>query len=218
VTLRNSQTALVAALAALALLIAGAGVFTLVLPQRSKANELKSQLASAESALVAARVSSTSAAAVDATDLFRLTEAMPDRDQMPGILIGLSRIATESSVTLTAVRPAPRIQLTGYSALPIVIVAQGRYAGVTAFLRKLRMEVQTSHNRLSVTGRLFVANQIQLVTTDGRTVSATINLDAFEYVAAPPVSATAGVNAATGGSTASTQSTSTTTSTTATAH
>jgi hypothetical protein len=212
VTLRNSQTALIAALVGVAVLIAAAGTFALVLPQRSKANDVKSQLAAEQAALIAARVSVASPTKVEATDLFRLTEAMPDRDRIPGILIGLSRLAKQSSVTVKSFRPSPRIQLNGYSALPIAVVVHGQYAGVTAFLRNLRKAVQTPHGTLDVTGRLFIANQLQLTSTDGRTVDATLNLDAFDYVAAPPVSATAGP--ATGATTASSTTTTTATTTT----
>jgi len=153
VTLKNPQTVLVAALGALALLIAGAGIFVVVLPQRNQASSLNQQLVAAQAALVAARVplAQHAAAGPGATDIFRLMEAMPDNDEMPGILYDLSGLAKASSVSLMSVKPSPRVPLAaGYSAIPIVVMVDGSYAGVTKFLHLMRNNVQEPSGRLAV--------------------------------------------------------------------
>ena len=54
-------------------------------------------------------------------------------------------------------------------------------------------------------GRLFDVNQIALTSADGRTVSAALNLDAFDYVPTAPVLPATGAGSTptptTGGST-----------------
>jgi Tfp pilus assembly protein PilO len=190
VTLRDSQTAIVAALAAVALMIAAAGAFVVVLPQHSKASHLDSQIAAAQASLVAPiPVVPVAAAKVEATDLFRLREAMPDTDSMPGILMALSRIAEESPVTILSIKPGARVTLSGYWALPVVLTVDGNYDGITSFLAQLRRAVQAPNGDLAVTGRLFIPNQVQLQSGDGNSVTATVSLDAFVY-GAPIVTAT----------------------------
>ena len=66
----------------------------------------------------------------------------------------------------------------------------GKFSAITAFTRRLRDAVQTPGGRLVVNGRLFDVNQVAMTSPDGRTVSATLNLDAFDYVPAPVVPAT----------------------------
>jgi hypothetical protein len=220
VTLKTPQT-LVAVLAVLALVIAGVGMFAVILPQRSQVGTLNQQLAAAEATLVAAHAPPTSHPAVGqgATDLFRLMEAMPNNDEMPGILLDLSALAKASSVTITSVRPSPRIPLlAGYSAIPIVVDVNGTYAAVTKLLHLMRGDVQDTKGRLAVDGRLLITNEIQLTSPDGRTVQAILNLDAFDYGALPSATATAGAPAGAGStttaattSTASTSTASTTT-------
>jgi hypothetical protein len=209
---RDSKLVLVAALGAAALVIAAAGVFLLVLPQRTKASHLTTEIASAQSTLADAQRPAADAPVIQATDLFRLREAMPDDYEMAGILIDLGEIAKASSVTVASIHPGAQIVLSGYWALPMVVTVDGKFAGVTAFLARIRKGVQTPHGRLVVNGRLIVANQVQLVSSDGRSVVATLNLDAFQY-GAPLVTATtapAGTTT-TGGTTSTTTTTATTT-------
>jgi hypothetical protein len=215
---RDSKLVLVAALGAAALVIAAAGVFLLVLPQRTKATHLNSEIATAQSTLADAHRPAADVPVVQATDLFRLREAMPDDYEMPGILIDLGKIAKASSVTVASIHPGTEVALSGYWALPIVLTVNGKFAGVTSFLARLRQGVQTPHGRLVVNGRLLVANQVQLVSSDGRSVVATLNLDAFQY-GAPLVTTTTTTpgTTTTGGTTSTTTTTTAATTTTTTA-
>jgi len=213
VTLRTPQTLLVAALVTLAMLIAAGGYLAVVVPQTTKANDLASQLASAQAKLIRSPVPHKTGNATQATDLFRLTEAMPNSDDMPGILLDLSRLAQASSVTIASVQPSPLVALTqGYSALPIAVVVNGKYDAVSAFLGRMRQAVQIRGSRLEVDGRFFVVNQMALTTTDGKTVDATLNLDAFVYGAAPATSSTAGTPGTSSTTTTTTATTTTTSS------
>lgn len=192
-TLKQPQLVLTAALALLALAIAGGGLLAVVLPQRNQAGSLDQSLASAEAELAMAqtRAPSPLAAGSNAVDVFRLMEAMPDEVEMPLVMLDLSALAQESRVSLQSVKPSAPVALAaGYTAVPISVDITGTYATVTAFLRDVREAVQDPPKGLSVSGRLLVTNEVQLMSPDGRTVDATLNLDAFQY-GAPP-SATAG--------------------------
>src|SRR5438093_7181593 len=173
------------------LLLGLIGYLALVAPQKSAGGRLDSELQAVQTQIVAAQSAAHAKPAktnpAQATDLFRLTKAMPDSDDMPGILRHLSRIARTSSVTLESVSPTVRIPLTqGYGALPLSIIVKGRFGEVSTFLRQLREQVSVGKNgRLRVDGRLFVANQLQ-ITSDGRVLTATLKLDAFVYGVAPP--------------------------------
>jgi hypothetical protein len=185
---QTSPGVIAAALAGVAVLILAAGAFLVVLPQRSHLQRINSSVATEKAQLTedrAARRTPSSPVVVDAADLFRLSEAMPSTDRMPEILVDLSTLARQSRVTLTSVRPSADVPLTGYSAIPIAIAVNGKYANVTTFTRRIRDAVQMPHGKLFVDGRLFVVNQIQLSSSDGRTVAANINLDAFDYVPTP---------------------------------
>ena len=190
--LRSSKTLTIIGLGAAGALILIAGLALVVLPQRSHAHRLDVATAAAQEQLVAARAAAAHpapAVKVHASDLFRLSEAMPDSDRMPGIVDTLSSLAAASSVSLVSIRPSTPVSLTGYKALPLVAIVTGKFGAVTAFTRRLRDAVQTPGGRLAVNGRLFDVNQIVMTSADGRTVSATLNLDAFDYVPAPVVPA-----------------------------
>lgn len=189
------------------LLLGLLGYVALVAPQKSRAHSLDVQLTVAQIALVAAHQEPSKPAPVRASDIFRLTKAMPDSNDMPGILRHLSRLARASAVSLDTVRPSPQIPLTqGYAALPVAVSVSGKFAAVSKFLELLRRQAAVTKGRLLVDGRLFVANQIALTSTDGTSVSATLNLDAFVYGGAPP-SAPAGPPGAAGTTTTGTTTT-----------
>jgi hypothetical protein len=189
----------------LGLLVGLVGYLALVAPQKSEAKRLDSQSQALESQLVTARRPAPKPMSARAADLFRLTKAMPDANDMPGILLDLSRLARASSVTIESVKPSVQVPLTqGYAALPLSVVLSGKFADVSNFLQLLRRQVQIGgKGRLQVDGRLLVANQVQLASTDGRLLSATLSLDAFVYGVAPPPSSstTTTTTSATTGST-----------------
>jgi Tfp pilus assembly protein PilO len=183
------------------------GNFALVAPQKSKAQQLDAQVQAAQAQLAASRqpaktqkpakapkpVKAPTPQSVQAADLFRLTKAMPDSNDMPGVLINLSILAASSSVDLQSVTPSAIVALSqGYGALPLAVVIQGKFEHVADFLRRLRQQaVIGKKGKLVVNGRLFLANEVAMTSTDGVTVSATLNLDAFVYGAGLPAPAPA---------------------------
>jgi Tfp pilus assembly protein PilO len=176
-------------------LVLGLGSYLiLVAPQKSKAVALSHAVDAAQSSLYVlqhhphAHVQKPKPPPVEATDLFRLTKAMPDSQDVPGILLSVMRLAKASSLELQSVQPgvAGTQTPTGYTTLPVVVTLHGKFADVASFLQRLRESVVVSHNHLKVTNRLFVPSQISLSTADGLTVDATVSLDAFVYGTPPP--------------------------------
>jgi Pilus assembly protein, PilO len=170
------------------------GYVALVAPQKAEAKKLDAQLQEAHAQLVAAkRVPKVKGASVGAADLFRLNKAMPGSDDMAGILIQLSQLTKASDVKLVGLRPSPDVALVeGYSVLPIQLNVTGRYANITNFLHRLRSLVTVRHGRLDAKGRLFIANNLDISAADGRSVAATVTMNAFVYGGAAALSATAG--------------------------
>jgi Tfp pilus assembly protein PilO len=175
------------------LLIGVAGYFALVAPQKATSHRLDAEIQAAEARPVpGGQVHSPKQPLVHAADLFRLTKAMPDSDDIAGVLDGLSRLTQASSTTIQSVQPSPVVPLTGgYGALPLNVVVAGRFADIAGFLEHLRQQVTLGKSgALHVDGRLLVVNNVQLATTDGSSVTATLSLDAFVYGVAPPPTTT----------------------------
>ncbi len=177
------------------LLIGLLGYMALVAPQKSKASSLASQIAAARAEAAAAAKASAKPARpvpVRAADILRLTRAMPDAADVPGVIRDLTRIANATSVTLQSVKPGQPVPLPqGYGALPLGVSIVGTFSHVSAFLRELRREVSVSaKDGVHAEGRLFVTDQVGLTSGNGKTVTATLGLNAFIYGLAPPPAAT----------------------------
>ena len=168
-------------------------VMTLVAPQKATSHRLDAEIQAAEARPVPGRPAPASKQPpVHAADIFRLTKAMPDSNDVPGVLDDLSQLAQASSTTLQSVSPSTVSPLTGgYGALPLNVVVAGPFPAVSRFLQRLRQQVALGKNgALQVDGRLLVVNNVQLATTDGSSVTATLSLDAFVYGVAPPPATT----------------------------
>lgn len=181
-----------------AVLIAGAGYFVVVAPQRAQTSKLAAEITNAQELLTVDEGPRATPVPFDASDLYRFAVAMPGTDDDTGILLDLVRVAGASSVNVTSVRVATRVPLAlGYFALPLVVVINGKYAGITAFLARLRHDVSFDANHVKARGRLFVANEVTLANGNGTgggvggaPLMATLDLDAFVYAAPAPVAPT----------------------------
>ena len=187
----DSRKAIIFGLPIFGLLLGIVGYFALVSPQKARAHTASGQLASLEAQLVAEQKTPPKHASAQAVDLFRLVKAMPDTNDMPGILRNLDRVARASHVAIQTVTPGAQVALpTGYGALPLTVAMEGTFTNISTFLSKLREQVRLGEKSLYVTGRLLVPNQVQMTSKDGKSVIATLSLDAFVYGVAPPAPAT----------------------------
>jgi hypothetical protein len=187
-SLSKEKVALIA-VPALGLILGLLGYLVLVSPQKSKAAHLATQLDAARTQVVTAKARPKPVVpSAHAADIFRLTKAMPDSSDFSGVLLELARVARESSVSLQSVKPSPAVPMTqGYGALPLDVTVDGTFGHVSGFLQRLRQAVSIDRRgRLHVTGRLIVADQVGLTSSDGRTVQATLSMNAFVYGLTPP--------------------------------
>jgi hypothetical protein len=181
------------------LLIAAVGWFLLVSPQRSRASGLDEQIASVEQQISAARAAEMQAAdakPIRSADLFRLTKAMPSDNDIPGVLLELSRIASETGIVFEQIVPQATLASGEMRAQPIDLTFEGNFYSLSDFLYRVRNLVSVQHGRLIANGRLFSVEKLQFSEAPSGfpTIRAQLTLTAFLYgsgpTAAPPVAST----------------------------
>ena len=105
--LRSRNGMIVAGAGGVVLLLAAAW-FLAISPQSSKATKLDSEI-SAEKAKIAERQAELARPSaqvnVRASDLYRLTKAMPDQIDMAGIILALNRLAKVHHLSLDGIQP-----------------------------------------------------------------------------------------------------------------
>lgn len=159
----RQQLLAVIVLVVLGVVVGVAGLLLAVLPQRSHVKSLDSQIAAAQAKLVTLEREHHRGPVIRAAQLFQLARAMPDSADVPGVIVGLSRAAQASKVSLLSVAPsAAVVQPDGSSALPVNVSIVGSWSGVASFLHALRSNVRVHGGHLSVAGRLFTVDSIQL--------------------------------------------------------
>jgi Tfp pilus assembly protein PilO len=205
----SRQQMLAVGLAVFGLVLGLGSYMILVAPQKSKAAALSGAVLAAQSSLYVLQhqprshhLQKPKPPVVEAADLFRLTKAMPDSPDVPGILLSLMRLAKASSLDLISLQPptgaTPAQSPTGYTAVPVTVTVHGKFTDIANFLQQLRDSVVVTHDHLKVTNRLYVPTLISLSVLDSKTLTASIGLSAFIYgTPHPPVVATAGTTATT---------------------
>ena len=173
---------------AVGLLVAVAGWMLLVSPAKSKASKLETQVQStqAEIATRRAAIASKPKIRVDvrSSDLYRLTKAVPDRTDMPGVVLQLSRISKSTGVRFDSITPSQPIIGQGYNVQPLTVVVVGRFGNVNDFLHRLRKLVTVRKQHLDARGRLFSIDGVTVGEDDKLhypNVEASIVLNSFVY-------------------------------------
>jgi Tfp pilus assembly protein PilO len=159
------------------------GWFAVVSPQRSKAAEVQGKIDESNSALALAKAlnngGQNKATAKEARALVR---AMPDDARMSQILRQLSWAAKSTRVRVNSVTPSASAPLTGYEAIPMTLVVEGRYLGITNFLGLLRTQVRAAGEQVHAKGRLYSVDNIQFDgNSDKQLLQATLTLNAYKY-------------------------------------
>jgi Tfp pilus assembly protein PilO len=185
-----SARAFAAALLATAVAVAGAGWFVVIAPKRHQAATLATDIQSAQAKLAAARLA---AAKAKASERPALQAALPGELAMPQILDQLNAVADRAGVRLDTVTPAAAVAGTGYYAVPLTVVVEGRFFSDEKFLQLVRNQVALKDSKLHASGRLFDVSSMQLSTT-APTVTATLQMRAYYFSAtattAAPVTTT----------------------------
>ena len=178
--------------AAIALVVAGllvvgaAGYFLLISPKRSASADLATQISSTESEIQARRIAqhqAPTAEPIKAADLFRVTKAMPNKADMPGVILELNRIARETGIRFYSLTPQDAADAGGYLRQPIDLVFEGNFYELSDFLYRLRTLVAVHNGALRATGRLFTVRSLSFVEGQGGfpQIKATLGVDAYVY-------------------------------------
>jgi len=206
----------VALVAALLLLVALVGYFTLISPKRSTAASLKQQVAAVQGQINSNRSSAFTQAlpAVRSASVFSTTQAMPDKLDTPDVIITLSQLAQDSGISFDQISPSgggtasvtATTTVDPFATEPISAKFTGSFYDLLAFLQRVRNLVRVDNGRLYTAGRLYDVSNVTLAEGPKTwpQVSATLVINEFvpQAVAAVP---------APGTSTTSTTTTATTT-------
>jgi type IV pilus assembly protein PilO len=209
------QRAVIAIVVAAVLLFAFAGWFLVVRPQGGKVADLKRQALDVQQKIDAYNqqvAAARSAPKIEVADVYRLAKAMPDKTDMPDLLLELSQLARDTGIRFDSISPQPQVAIGSYSVLPISVTFNGNFYNLADFLYRLRSLVTVHAGRLDATGRLFAVDTLTFNESELHfpQIQASLVIDAFVYSAAPAPAPAATPPAAT--TTTSTTETTTTTS------
>ncbi|OAI55071.1 hypothetical protein AYO48_04215 [Gaiella sp. SCGC AG-212-M14] len=197
-----------------AVLVVGlAGWFLVVRPQGAKVKSLKSEAADIQAKIGAYNQQVAAARAapkIEVADVYRLAKAMPDRTNMPDVILELSQLARDAGIRFDSIAPQSITPIGSYTVLPISVTFQGNFYNLADFLYRLRSLVSVHGGRLDATGRLFAVDTMAFgeSTLKFPQIQATLTIDAFVYGSGAPVQATVPTTPA--ATTTSTTSTTTT--------
>jgi type IV pilus assembly protein PilO len=206
-----SPAAQIAAIIGGVLVVGFAGWFLLVHPQGGKLNNLKRQAEDAQQKIDAYEqqvAAARSAPKIEVADVYRLAKAMPDKTDMPDLVLELSQLARDTGIRFDSISPQAPAPVGSYQVLPISVTFNGNFYNLADFLYRLRSLVTVHAGRLDATGRLFAVDTLSFDESPLKfpQIQASLVIDAFVYGAGAPAPAAT--------TTATTTSTSTTTTTT----
>lgn len=180
----------------LAVVIVAAVAYMLVIrPKRAEAGRLDEQIAEMQMKVTSARLASRSqqsASTIKVADVFEVSKAMPDTDDMPGIILDLNSVAEATGIRFLSIQPSAATPKTGYSAISIALTFEGNYFDLTDFLFRLRNLVTVRDGRLASSGRLFTLDTLSM--KEGKAgfpqIEAGLTLSAYVYGVAEAPSST----------------------------
>lgn len=124
-------------------------------------------------------------------DLFKLSRAMPDREDMPGIILALGDVARSAGIKFDLIEPVLGAAITpagSYTPVRIHLLFNGDFYGLSDFLYRIRSLVAVRNGTLRADGRLFNVDSVafNVVTDKFPQIAAELYVDTFVYGA--PVS------------------------------
>jgi type IV pilus assembly protein PilO len=166
------------------LILAVVSYFVLIRPKQAEAGRLGDQIAQLETDVQAAKLAAKPKEAstkLQVADLFELAKAMPDRDDMPGIILELNSVAEAAGVTFKAIAPQNPVAQEGYRSIPISLTFLGNYYDLTDFLFRLRNLVAVEDGRLASSGRFFTLDTLDLHEAGLPEIEALLVISAYTY-------------------------------------
>jgi type IV pilus assembly protein PilO len=210
------QNAVIAIVVVAVLLVGFIGWFLVVHPQGGKVADLKRQAQDVQERIDAYNqqvAAARSAPKIEVADVYRLAKAMPDKTDMPDLLLELSQLARDTGIRFDSISPQPPAAVGSYTVLPISVTFNGNFYNLADFLYRLRSLVTVHGGTLDATGRLFAVDTLTFNESELKfpQIQATLVIDAFVYAAAPaPAPAVTPPPATTPASTTTTETTTTT--------
>jgi type IV pilus assembly protein PilO len=188
------QAAVIGLIVGAVLVVGFAGWFLLVRPQGAKLNDLKRQTADVQLRIDAYNqqvAAARSAPKIEVADVYRLAKAMPDRTDMPDLVLELSQLARDTGIRFDSISPRPATPLGSYQVLPISVTFNGNFYNLADFLYRLRSLVTVHAGRLDATGRLFAVDTLTFNESPLKfpQIQASLVIDAFVYGAGTPAPA-----------------------------
>ena len=175
-------------------IVAAAAFMVVVRPKRAESGRLDEQIAEMQMKVTAAQLASRpqqQATAIKVADVFEVSKAMPDTDDMPGIILDLNSVAEATGIKYVSIQPSAATPKTGYSAIGITLSFEGNYFDLTDFLFRLRNLVTVRDGRLSSSGRLFTLDTLSM--KEGKdgfpSINAGLTVSAYVYGAPDPSAA-----------------------------
>jgi type IV pilus assembly protein PilO len=166
------------------LILAAVAYFVLVGPKRGEAGRLADEIAELQTKVQTAKLAAEpkeAATQLKVAGLFELTKAMPDKDDMPGIILEINAIAEASGVTFKSIAPQPLVLGQGYRSLPISLSFEGNYYDLTDFLFRMRNLVAVRDGKLSAAGRFFTLDTIDMHDAGLPRIEAVLVVSAYSY-------------------------------------
>jgi type IV pilus assembly protein PilO len=202
------------------LLVGLAGWFFLIRPQGAKLNSLKNETADVQAKVDSYQQQVAAARAapkIEVADVYRLAKAMPDRTDMPDLLLELSQLARDTGIRFDSISPQQGAAIGSYQVLPISVTFNGNFYNLADFLYRLRSLVSVDGGRLDATGRLFSVDTMTFNESPLHfpQIQASLVIDAFVYGsgAPPPLVAPTPTTTTTTATTSTTTTAATTTTT-----
>jgi Tfp pilus assembly protein PilO len=187
----KKQIPIVPVIAAGLVIVALVAYWLLIHPKRSEIGQLGDDIELLENEVRIATVNARNdqpTVRIRVADLFALAKAMPDEEDMPGVILELNSTASAAGIEFVSIAPQMHIPTaTGYRVLPIALKFQGNYFDLTDFLFRLRNHVSVRDGRLAARGRLFTLDQLDFHEGPGGfpEIEANLTVAAYVYGAAP---------------------------------
>src|SRR3954451_7604204 len=170
-----------------AILALAVGYFMVVSPKKKEAGTLHAQIDDTRAQIAAAQgtdgAGQPTVNPIRVADLFTLSRAMPDKTDIPNVLLQLSQISTETGVQFESITPHDPVALGSYEQIGIDLVFEGKFYDLSDFLYRLRNLVGVHQGVLDSTGRLFSVDAISF--DEGELqfpdVKATLTVSAYVY-------------------------------------
>lgn len=175
------------------LLFAFVGHSLIVSPQGAQATKLQKQIDDVGVQIARRRAevrANLHPPSIETADLFRLARAMPDRQDMPGIILTLSDLARSAGIKFDLIEPVLGTPATGgsYETQRIHLLFNGDFYGLSDFLYRMRSLVSVHDGTLEVSGRLFNADTVtfNVIPNAFPRISAELFVNAYVYGASAP--------------------------------